>query len=94
MKELAIEEVAPEVETLLEAAQHDRILVTRDGQPFAVVYGVAFKDAEDVGYENSPEFWQMIEERRGQPTRPLAEIMADLFPEVNDARNPKPARRS
>jgi PHD/YefM family antitoxin component YafN of YafNO toxin-antitoxin module len=79
MKQKTLEEFAQDVRGLLEAAQRERILVTRDGKPLALVVGVENKDEEDLRLEADPEFWRMIEESRRSPTRPLKDIEAELF---------------
>jgi hypothetical protein len=86
MKETTLEQFAQDLHGFLEAAQYERILVTRNGEPFVVVAGLAYKDEEDYRLEASPEFWKMIEERRKEPTVPLKEIEAELFPEEQEGR--------
>lgn len=78
MKETTFEKFVEDVHELLEEAQHERILVTRGGTPFAMVVGIAHKDQEDLRLESSPEFWRMIEERRRDPTVRLEDIEAEL----------------
>ena len=60
-------------------AQHERVLVTQDGKPLALLVGLENKDQEDWDLQTSPAFWQMVEERRGRPTVPLAAVEASLF---------------
>jgi prevent-host-death family protein len=79
MKETTLEQFVRDVQEVMEEAQHERILVTRDGVPFAVVMGIAHKDQEDLRLENSPEFWRMIEERRRDPTVRLEDVEAELL---------------
>ena len=79
MKETTIEGFSQNVATLLDQAQQERILVTRDGKPFAFVVGVANKDQEDLRLEASPEFWRMIEERRRSSCERLADVEAELL---------------
>jgi hypothetical protein len=43
--------------------------------------GIENKDEEDVRLEASPEFWQMIDERRRCPTVSLKDLEAELFSE-------------
>jgi prevent-host-death family protein len=81
MKELTLEQFSKDVSKFLDAAQRERILINRNGEPFAVVVGIANKDEEDFRLVASPEFWQMIEERRREPTIPLEKLKAELFPE-------------
>jgi prevent-host-death family protein len=79
VKETTLEQFEQDVPALLEAAQRERILVTQNGKPWAVVVGIAYKDEEDFRLEASPEFWRMIQERRRQPTVPLAEVEKELL---------------
>ena len=82
MKEATLEQFAQDLEGFLQAAQQERVLVTRNGAPIAIIVGAAgleYKDEEDLRLEASREFWQMIEERRKRPTIPLEEVEARLF---------------
>ncbi len=81
MKETTIEGFSQNIAVLLDQSQQERILVTRDGKPFAVVVGAANKDQEDLRLEASPEFWRMIEERRRSPSVRLADVQAELLAE-------------
>jgi prevent-host-death family protein len=80
MKQTTLEEFAQDPRGFVRAAQHERLLVTKDGLPLAVVVGVEHKDEEDWQLEGSPDFWRMIEERRNRPTRSLDEAEGALFP--------------
>ena len=66
MKTLGIEQATLDV--CVRAAQHDRVLVTRGGQPVALIVGVEGLDAEQLTLGSSDEFWKMITERRKQKT--------------------------
>jgi prevent-host-death family protein len=81
MREATIEELAQQLPALVDASQHERIVVTRNGQPVAVLLGIENKDAEDLRLEAAPEFWRLIEERRRHPTARLEDVEADLFHE-------------
>ena len=74
-----IEQFLTDVNGYLSAAQRERIIVTRNGEPLALVIGMENKDAEDFHYMTSPEFWRMIEEARRMPTMPLEEVKARLL---------------
>jgi prevent-host-death family protein len=74
MKKTTLESFTSDPGHFLEEARSERILVTKNGRPMAVVMGVDEMDEEDIGYATSPEFWRMIEERRRQPTIPLEEV--------------------
>ena len=79
MKEATVEQLSQDVRTMLSEAQRERILVTSDGKPVAVLVGIANKDEEDLRLETSPEFWQMIEERRRSPSVKLSDVEAQLL---------------
>ena len=49
-------------------AQQERVILTRNGDPIALVVGIAGMDEEQVGLSSSPEFWELIEESRRQKT--------------------------
>jgi antitoxin (DNA-binding transcriptional repressor) of toxin-antitoxin stability system len=55
-------------------AQHDRVLVTREGQPVALIVGIEGMDAEQVELGSNDEFWKMISERRKQKTISRSEL--------------------
>jgi antitoxin (DNA-binding transcriptional repressor) of toxin-antitoxin stability system len=55
-------------------AQRDRVLVTRDGMPVALVVGLEGLDQEQVNLGNSDEFWKLIAERRRQRTVTRSEL--------------------
>jgi hypothetical protein len=74
-----IEQFAQDINGYFKVAQKERVLVTRDGQPVALVVGMEHKDAEDFHYMTSPEFWRMIEEARRMPTVPLQKIKEELL---------------
>jgi antitoxin (DNA-binding transcriptional repressor) of toxin-antitoxin stability system len=58
-------------------AQKERVLLTRDGHPVALVVGVDGMDEEQVQLSSSPEFWKLIEESRRQKTISREEARAE-----------------
>lgn len=72
MKIVGIQET--NLSQVVEDAQRERVVLTRDGEPVAVLVGVEGLDLEQVGLVQSDEFWQMIRERRLQPTLSRAEL--------------------
>jgi|GEM_PF-1220056 len=68
MKQLAVEDLAPDAHHLIDQMRRNRILLTRKGKPFALVVTIEHLgdnyDAEDFDYMTDPEFWKMIQERR------------------------------
>lgn len=81
MKEITVEQLASHPADWLKAAQADRLVITRDGRPSAVVFGIENLDEEDWDLQLSDEFWRMIEERRREPTVPWEQVKADLLKE-------------
>lgn len=79
MKETTLEQFALDPRRYMEAAQHERVLVTQNGKPLALVVGIEDKDEEQLRLQESPEFWRMVEERRQRPTARLKDREADLF---------------
>jgi antitoxin (DNA-binding transcriptional repressor) of toxin-antitoxin stability system len=55
-------------------AQEDRVLVTRDGRPVAMVVGLAGLDEDQLKLGASDRFWQLITARRKQRTVTRAEL--------------------
>ena len=79
MKETTLEQFMKQPQAFVEAAQMERVLVTRDGKPVALVVGLENKDREDWRLETSPDFWRMIEDRRKRPTSPFKDVEPALF---------------
>ncbi len=81
MKETTLEQFMNQPKAFVQAAQMERVLVTRNGKPVALVVGLENKDQEDWRLEISPDFWRMIEDRRKRPTTPLKDVEPALFDE-------------
>jgi antitoxin (DNA-binding transcriptional repressor) of toxin-antitoxin stability system len=64
MKRIPAQELATNVDTVLNSAQIERILISRGGKPCAVLVGVEGYDAQDLRLASSQEFWRMIRQRR------------------------------
>lgn len=84
MKLVAMHEVKAKLSEYVAESQKDRVLITSHGKPVAIVIGVEGEDLEDLLTRSDPEFWQMIERVREQPTVPLEETQpyfeaADAF---------------
>lgn len=72
MKTVGVEQATLDV--CVRDAQHDRVLVTREGQPVALIVGIEGMDAEQVELGSNDEFWKMISERRKQKTISRSEL--------------------
>jgi prevent-host-death family protein len=67
MRVLAMRDAKTGLSATLDEAQHDRVLITRNGKPSAIVIGVEGREFEDVLLMSNPRFWQMIEASRKNP---------------------------
>jgi prevent-host-death family protein len=64
VKLIGLKEAKANLSEFVDAAQTDRILITRRGKPAALVIGVEGQDIEQVVLGNDVEFWAMIQARR------------------------------
>jgi hypothetical protein len=69
MKSVDAGQFAANVHQYLKDSLSEAIVVTEAGKPCAVVHGLDY-DEEQLQLVNSPEFWEMIKERRKSPTIP------------------------
>ncbi len=72
MKTVGIEQST--LDACVREAQEDRVLITRDGLPVALVLGIEGLDEEQVQLGSSDEFWKLIAERRKQRTVTRADL--------------------
>lgn len=49
-------------------AQHENVIITRNGKPVALIVGIEGMDEEQLQLGSSDKFWQLITERRKQKT--------------------------
>jgi antitoxin (DNA-binding transcriptional repressor) of toxin-antitoxin stability system len=55
-------------------AQRERVIITRNGKPIALMLGVEGMDTEQLQLGLSDRFWTLIEQRRKQKTISRAEL--------------------
>ena len=79
MKIVTIEELQRDVGGLIGDSQSEKVLVTQDGRPVALLIGVEELSDDDREVEESEEFWSMIEQRRIEPTRSFGEVTHELL---------------
>jgi prevent-host-death family protein len=65
MKTISNHEAQVDLEAVLDSAQSERIVVTRNGRPSAVIVGLESYDDEDLQLAGSADFWRLIQDRRG-----------------------------
>lgn len=93
MKVLAMREAKAGLSATLDEAQHERVLITRNGKPSAIVIGVEGREFEDVMLMSNPKFWEMIEASRRNPTTYSMDEVRKHFAEKDAAATaPKRAR--
>ena len=78
MKTVNVRNLQRKISECVDIAQKERVVVTRHGQPAALLIGVEGQDWEDIFYQTSPAFWKMIEERRKGKTIPFEEMQRRL----------------
>ena len=78
MKTISVRDLQKRIRSVMEAAQNDQVVITRNGQPIAVVVGVEGADWETLAVETSRSFWKEIALRRDQETISFAEIRKRL----------------
>jgi prevent-host-death family protein len=74
VKTISVRDLQKSVKEAVDSAQSHRVVVTRRGKPAAVLFGVEGKDWETVVLETSSRFWELIEERRAEPTLSVDEL--------------------
>lgn len=71
---IKIDVVQAKLDTAISKAQRERVVITRDGKPVALLIGVEGLDEEQLQLGSSDKFWRLIEERRAQKTIGRAEL--------------------
>ena len=92
MKETTLELLPSAMKQLVRDSQRERVLVTSDGSPVAIIIGIENKNDEDLLLETSSEFWRMIEERRRGPSYRLRDVEHELFRETENQTAPEVER--
>jgi len=59
-------------------AQRERVVITRNGKPVALIVGVEGMDEEQLELGSSEPFWALITERRAQRTISRAELEQNI----------------
>jgi antitoxin (DNA-binding transcriptional repressor) of toxin-antitoxin stability system len=55
-------------------AQHERVVLTRNGKPIALIVGVEGMDEEQLQLGSSDKFWRLVTERRKQKAMSRSEL--------------------
>jgi antitoxin (DNA-binding transcriptional repressor) of toxin-antitoxin stability system len=79
VKKVDIEQTT--LDRCVDEAQSERIIVTRQGRPVALIVSVEGLDEEQLQLGSGDKFWTLIEERRKEQTitrAELEEMLADV----------------
>jgi len=68
MRAVTVRDLQRNVKACVDQAQRDRVVITRRGQPAALLVGVEGQGWEDVVLQADPGFWRLIRARRRGPT--------------------------
>ena len=63
MKTIGLEKTS--LDSCIDEAQQERVIVTRKGKPVALIIGI---DEEQLDLGRDDSFWKLIEDRRNQDT--------------------------
>lgn len=94
MKVLAMREAKAGFSAALDEAQHERVLITRNGKPSAIVIGVEGREFEDVMLMSNPKFWEMIEASRRNSTTYSMDEVRKYFAERDAKETAPPPKRA
>jgi prevent-host-death family protein len=72
VKTVTVDEFRAHVDQYLAEVVNGDVVVTQDGKPWAVLHSVA-EGVDSSAFANSPEFWQMIRQRRQEQGIPWDE---------------------
>ena len=78
MNTISMQNLQKQLNTYIAQAQTERVVVTRNGKPSALIIGLEGIDWNMLVLESDAEFWKMIQKRRKQRTVPLAKVKAQL----------------
>jgi antitoxin (DNA-binding transcriptional repressor) of toxin-antitoxin stability system len=78
MTVISIEQFREHLDRYLAETEGD-VILTRDGKPCFLLRALRDTDGSDTGeHEDSPEFWQMIHQRRQEKAIPWEEAKTQL----------------
>ena len=64
MRTISVRDLQQKISKCLQAAQKDKVVVTRHGKPVVLMTGVEGYDWEDLFWATNAAFWKMIQQRR------------------------------
>lgn len=83
------------LDTCIRESQSERVVITREGKPVALIVGVEGLDKEQLELGTSDGFWKLISERRNQRTLSRAGLEERLNKgKSTNGRQPRKAKRA
>jgi antitoxin (DNA-binding transcriptional repressor) of toxin-antitoxin stability system len=76
VKTVGIEQAT--LDACVQEAQRERVVITRNGIPVALIVGLEGLDEEQMELGSSDEFWKLIAERRRQGAIGRAELEQNI----------------
>jgi antitoxin (DNA-binding transcriptional repressor) of toxin-antitoxin stability system len=76
VKTIGIEQAT--LDACVRDAQVERVVITQNGAPVALIVGLAGMDEEQVQLGSSDEFWKLIAERRRQKSLTRAALEEEI----------------
>ena len=76
MKKISLEQA--DLDGCVNDAQRQRVVITRDGKPVAIMIGVEGMDEEQLELGSSEKFWSLIEKRRTEKTISRSELKRQI----------------
>src|SRR2546429_7801217 len=74
-------------------AQHEKIVITRNGKPVALVVGIAGLDTEQLELGSNSAFWELITHRRRQRTITRAQLEKKILQSAKGPSKAAPSKR-
>ena len=93
MKVMTLRDAKARLSAVLEEANSERVLITKNGRPAAVVIGVEGHDTEEVMLVSNPTFWAMIEESRRRDRTLTSEQVRERIARKEAVETAKSVRR-
>lgn len=87
MKMIGLEQA--NLDVCVNDAQRERVVITRNGKPVALIVGVEGMDKEQLELGSSDKFWRLIEQRRKQKTISRSELEKKIKSRNSDRRKQK-----
>ncbi len=76
MKMVGLEQAT--LNTCVNEAQRERVVITSNGKPVALIVGIKGMDAEQLQLGNNDKFWTLITKRRMQNTISRAQLEQNI----------------